>query len=111
MSDIFDFADAYVMDIAGGAFIEALCTLKPVVLIDIPNRRMTKEGRKRIGESVQVVRAEFDENNRVTASYDRIIEGLRTPVNIEARRSFISEYLTTPDTGLEQLIAGATTRR
>ena len=111
MSDIFDLADAYVMDIAGGAFIEALCTLKPVVLIDIPNRRMTQEGRKRIGESVQVVRAEFDENNRVTASSDQIVEGLHTPVNIEARRSFISEYLTTPDANLEQLIAGTTTSR
>ena len=108
MSDIFDLADAYVLDIAGSAFIEALCTLKPVVLIDMPSRRLTDEGSARIGESIEIVRAEFDENNRVIADADRIVEGLRTPVNIEARRRFISEYLTEPSANLERLVCGTT---
>jgi len=106
MSDTFDLPDAYIMDIAGGAFIEAVCTLKPIVLVDIPSRRMTDEGRACIGESVQIVRAHFDENNRVVASADQIIEGLHKPVDVEARQRFISEYLTTPDSNLEQLMAG-----
>jgi hypothetical protein len=108
MSDTYELADAYVMDIAGSAFMEALCTLKPIVLVDIPNRRMTAEGRARIGESVSIVRAEFDENNRVVADAEQITEGLHTPVNIEARRRFVSEYLTEPGANLERLMSDAT---
>ncbi len=108
MSDNFDLADAYVMDIAGGAFMEALCTLKPIVLVDIPNRRMTIEGRARISESVRIVRAEFDENNRVAADTSQIVEGLHAPVNIEARRRFIAGYLTVPGADVGQPITGTT---
>ena len=74
----------------------------------MPSRRLTDEGSARIGESIEIVRAEFDENNRVIADADRIVEGLRTPVNIEARRRFISEYLTEPSANLERLVCGTT---
>ena len=40
MADVEQNTDAYVFDFQGSAFMEALCTLKPVVLIDIPIRAM-----------------------------------------------------------------------
>jgi len=94
MADTFDQADAYVLDIAGSAFMEAACTLKPIVLIDIPNRQMTDDARKRIGESVQIIRASFDANNRVMIDSERIKEAITAPVNLDARKRFIADYLT-----------------
>mgnify|MGYP001315572637 CR=1 FL=1 len=97
MADTFDQADAYVIDQVGTAFMEAMCTLKPVILIEIPNRQLTKEARTELNKSIVIIRATYDENNRVTIERDRLIEGLGEPINLEARHKFISDYLTSSD--------------
>ncbi len=105
MADTFDRTDAYVADIAGSAFIEALCTLKPIVLIDIPNRRLTEDARTQLSKSIVIVRASFDEHNRVIVDSNCIVEGLREPVDLAARHQFISDYLTSSSDRRDELIA------
>ena len=97
MADTFDQADAYVIDMATTAFLEAMCTLKPVLLIEIPNRPLTKQARTQLNKSIVIIPATYDENNRVTIERDQLIEGLRKPINLEARHEFISNYLTSSD--------------
>ena len=94
MADTVDQADAFVFDIVGSAFMEALCTLKPIVLIEIPNRRLTEKARVQLKTHISVIEATFDENNRVTIDCDQLISGLGIPVDLTARHKFISDYLT-----------------
>ncbi|MQF70406.1 hypothetical protein FIL92_00270 [SAR202 cluster bacterium AD-812-D07_MRT_10900m] len=96
MSDIFDLADAYVMDIAGSAFMEAICTLKPVVLIEIPNRTMRPEARTLVAGSAAIVAASFDERNRVVIDREELHDGLEKPVDVDARLRLIQDYLLSP---------------
>ena len=105
MAETFSQADAYVFDIAGSAFVEALCTLKPVVLIDIPNRRLIEKARNQLEKSVVIVRATFDDNNLVAVDHSQISEGLQQPVDLDARRQFISDYLTSHDSQSAELKA------
>jgi hypothetical protein len=86
----------YVFDITASAFMEAMCTLKPIVLIDIPNRRLTQEGRRRIQESVQIVEAYFDSQNRVQIDQASLADALREPVDLDARHKFLNDYLLSP---------------
>jgi hypothetical protein len=88
--------EGFVLDIAGSAFMEAMCSLKPVVLVDIPTRRMTDEGRSRILESAQIVKAEFDSNNRIQIEVDQLREALIQPIDLDARHRFLSDYLLRP---------------
>ncbi len=103
MASTFDHADAYVFDIAGSAFIEALCTLKPVVLIDIPNRRLIEKARVQLEKCSVIVRANFNEKHLVETDLDAVGEGLQQPVDIEARRKFIYDYLTSHDAQRDDL--------
>jgi hypothetical protein len=104
MQDIFESADAFVMDIAGSAFLESACTLKPVVLIDIPNRTMTDEGRKAIEKSIEIVPATFDDQNRVIVDPRNVADAIRKPVDIDARRKLLVDYLTQPDQQLLDIL-------
>jgi hypothetical protein len=97
MADTFNQADAYVIDQIGTGFMEAMCTLKPLILIEIPNRQLTNKARTQLNHSIVIIQATYDENNRVTIERDRLIEGLHKPVNLEARHKFISDYLTSSD--------------
>jgi hypothetical protein len=88
--------EGFVLDIAGSAFMEAMCSLKPVVLIDIPTRRITSEGRSKILESAQIVKAEFAPSNRIQIEVEQLKEALAQPVDLEARHRFLSDYLLRP---------------
>lgn len=94
MADIFEDVDAFVIDFPASAFMEAICTEKPVVLIDMGIRPMHVSVREQMVNSIAVVRASFDENNRVVVDVDEIQKGLETPVNIEERSRFVRDYLT-----------------
>lgn len=104
MNETFARADAFVMDIASTAMMEAICTLKPVVLVDIPNRQMLEAGLRDVEKIVQIVPAHFDERNRVVVDPYLLVEAIREPVNVEARKLFIADYLTEPDQQLTTLI-------
>jgi hypothetical protein len=94
MADTYASAGAYVLDFAGSAFMEAMCTLKPVVLVHFPNRRLTDTGRQAIKKSAQLIEAKFDDRNRVVVDNQQLIDSINAPVNIEARQEFIQNYLT-----------------
>ena len=103
MSNIETDIDVFVTDIAASAFLEAMCTMKPVVLIDIPTRRMTEFARKRISESAQIVNATFDDGNKVVIDPDQLIEALRKPVDLDARHRFLNDFLLTPSHGYSSI--------
>ena len=96
MSDVEQNTDAYIFDFQGSAFMEAICTLKPVVLIDIPIRTWRCEARSQISESVSIVPASFNEQNRVVIDEKQLEHALTNPVDINARERLIHDYLLRP---------------
>jgi len=88
--------DAYVIDFISSALMEAICTLKPVVLIDIPVRMMRPEARTLLSKSVEVIPATFDDRNRVVIDEESLRTSLEKPVNLDAREQLIQEYLLSP---------------
>ncbi|MEC9293779.1 MAG: hypothetical protein VYC65_05765 [Chloroflexota bacterium] len=103
MADVEQNTDAYVFDFQGSAFMEALCTLKPVVLIDIPIREMRAAARSQIMESVPMVPASFDERNRVRINPGELHEALKKPVDIDARKQLIHDFLLRPSVDFRQV--------
>ncbi|MEC9293860.1 MAG: hypothetical protein VYC65_06195 [Chloroflexota bacterium] len=96
MADVEQHTDAYIFDFQGGAFMEAICTLKPVVLIDIPIRSLRCEARSQISESISIIPASFDEQNRVVIDERKLEQALANPVDINARKRLIYDYLLRP---------------
>jgi len=101
-ADITTSADAFVFDFAGSAFMEALCTNKPVVLIEIPFRPLFEDGRHDLHEICTVVQAEYDEHNKIVADFREIIHGLKEPVDTTARQAFLEDYLLTPSVNFNE---------
>ena len=96
MSAIEDRTDAYGIDFPASAFMEATCTLKSVVVIDMAIRKMKPEARESISESVTIVRATFDERNRVVIHSEELKTGLEKPVDLDACERLIQDYLLRP---------------
>ena len=82
--------------------MEALCTNKPVVLIEIPLRPLPEAGRKEVEEVCTIVQATYDEDNKIVADFDEIIRGLEKPVNAILRQAFVENYLLTPSTNVNE---------
>jgi len=95
-------ADAFVFDFAASAFMEALCTNKPVILIDIPMRPLLPSGRQDLEKVCTVVPAEYDENNRIIADLRMVQQGIETPVDKNQRQAFIENYLLRPSDDLNE---------
>ena len=93
-------ADAFVFDFAASAFIEALCTNKPVVLIDIPMRPLISSGRQDIEKICTIVPANYDENNRIVVDLEKVQQGLDQSVDTNQRQAFIENYLLQPSDDL-----------
>ncbi|MCH7983496.1 MAG: hypothetical protein IIC28_05950 [Chloroflexi bacterium] len=98
MSAVQESTDAYVIDLPASAFMEALCTMKPVIVIDIPIRRMRASTRAQISKSVEFISASFDDRNRVVINQEELRTGLEKPVDIDAREQLIQDYLLRPST-------------
>jgi len=96
MSAIEHSSDAYVIDFPASAFMEALCTLKPVVVIDMSSRRMLPDARTELAKSVAFVAASFDERNRVVIDDSELMEAIEKPVDIDAREQLIQDFLLRP---------------
>ena len=92
--------DAYVIDFGASAFMEALCTLKPVILIDMGIRKMKPKARAVISESAVIITSRFDDRNRVVIDDDELKMGLEKPVDIPARDRLIQDYLLRPSTDI-----------
>jgi len=96
MSAVEHSADAYVFDFPASAFMEALCTLKPIVVIDVSSRRMLPSARTELANSVSFVSASFDERNRAVIDEAELMEAIEKPVDIDAREQLIHDYLLRP---------------
>jgi hypothetical protein len=92
--------DAYVIDFGASAFMEALCTLKPVILIDMGIRKLKPEARAAISESAVIISSSFDDRNRVVIDENELRMGLEKPVDIPARDRLIQDYLLRPSTDI-----------
>jgi hypothetical protein len=89
-------ADAYVIDFPASAFMEVLCTLKPVVVIDVSSRRMLPSARTKLAKSVSFVSASVDERNRVVIDEAELMEAIEKPVDFDAREQLIQDFLLRP---------------
>ena len=96
MSAVEHSPDAYVIDFPASAFMEALCTLKPIVVIDVSSRRMLPSARTELANSVSFVSASFDKRNRVVIDDSKLMEAIEKPVDIDAREQLIQDYLLRP---------------
>jgi len=103
-TNMLDQADAFVFDFAASAFMEALCTNKPVVLIEFPHRTLSKAGRDDVAKVCTIVPAEFDDQNRIVTDIDHVINGLREPVDHTARDHFVNRYLLEPSDDIGDFI-------
>jgi hypothetical protein len=88
--------DAYVIDFGASALMEALCTLKPVILIDMGIRKLKPEARAAISESAVIITSSFDDRNRVVIDENELQSGLEKPVDIPARDKLLQDYLLRP---------------
>ena len=103
MADIEQHTDAYIFDFQGTAFMEAICTLKPVIYIDIPIRPLRFEARSQISESISIVPAFFNQQNRVVIDEKKLEQALIKPVDINARERLIHDYLLRPSLNYDLL--------
>jgi hypothetical protein len=49
------------------------------------------------------VKATFDDRNKVVIDPDQLIEALRKPVDLDARRRFLNDFLLTPSPGYSSI--------
>lgn len=96
-------ADAFIFDFAGSAFMEALCTDRPIVLVDLPVRRFNADTLADLGQACEIVHAEFDDQNRVVVDSVELIEAINAPVKIDFRRQFVDHFLLKPSPDLSAL--------
>jgi hypothetical protein len=95
--------DAYVIDFGASTLMETLCTLKPVILIDMGVRKMKSEARAAISESAVIISSKYDDRNRVVIDGDELQVGLEKPVDIAARDRLIQDYLLRPSADIDSL--------
>ncbi len=103
MSAVQESTDAYVVDFPASAFMEALCTLKPVVLIDMGVRRMKQSARVELQKSVQFIEATFDEYNRIKIDETQLRNAIESPVDVDAREKLINDYLLRPSDDFQSI--------
>ena len=104
MENIEQQTDAYVIDVASSAFMEAICTVKPVVLIDMPMVHIKPDALSQMRKSVSIIPASFDENNLVTIDRKLLREALEKPVDIAEREKLINDYLLMPSGNLDSIL-------
>jgi len=90
----FDYTDIYIFDIFGGAFIEALCTLKPIIFIEMPNRLLNKKTKDILKKSVNIISAKYNDNNLIEIDFNELFDSINNSVNINERLRLISDFIT-----------------
>ena len=100
--DLLDQADAFVFDFAGSAFMESLCTNKPVVLVEFPHRTMSTAGHDELASVCALVPSSYDENNRIVSDFREVMKGIKRPVDPVARERFLENYLLSPSEHLSE---------
>ena len=94
MKNTEDYTDLYIIDIAGSAFIEAICTLKPIIFIEMPNRLLNNSTKKILSKSIRIISTKYNEKNLVDIDFEKLSNYINEPVNINERLRFISDYIT-----------------
>jgi len=94
MKNTEEYTDLYIIDIAGSAFIEAICTLKPIIFIEMPNRLLPNLTKKILSKSMRIISAKYNEKNLVDIDFEKLSYYINEPVNLNERLRFISDYIT-----------------
>jgi hypothetical protein len=84
--------------------MEALCTNKPVVLIDLPMRPLLPSGRKDLQKVCTIIPAEYDEQNRIVVDLRMVQQGIETQVDRNQRQTFVDNYLLQPSGDLDDFM-------
>ena len=87
-----DAADVFVFDYGTSAFVEALCAMRNVVLIDIGYRFFNQHSKSDLNTCCHIVKAHFDENNRIMVDHKVLLQAIEAPFNMDARRKTVHEY-------------------
>lgn len=96
LSDCLDMADAFIFTYVGTAFCEALCTEKPVLLLQAsPYRRMGEKERKELYSSCRAMDCTYDESNRIVFDAEKLKKMLipMSTEEVEARKDFVKKWL------------------
>ena len=88
------YTDVYIFDIFGGAFIEALCTLKPIIFIEMPNRLLNKKTKDILKKSVRIISARYNDNNLIEIDFNELFDSINNSVNIKERLRLVSDFIT-----------------
>ena len=59
-------------------------------------------GREQLEQICTVVKAEYDEHNKVIANFDEVKYGLQRSVNTTLRQEFLNDYLFAPSVNLSE---------
>ncbi len=84
--------DSLLFDSTGSAFWHALCTRIPMVLIDFGQYQWNHEAYILLKKRCSIVKAYFDENNRIQVDFKKIEECLKNPIK-EPDMSFVHRYI------------------
>lgn len=94
MNTTFGYTDLYIFDLCGGAFMEALCTLKPIILIEMPNRLLNKNTKDLLKKNINIIPARYNDDNLIEIDFNQLLESINNSVNINERLRLISDFIT-----------------
>jgi len=94
MTTIFDYTDVYIFDLCGAAFMEALCSLKPIILIEMPNRLINNKTKDLLKKSVNIIPARYNDDNLIEIDFNQLFKSINNSVNINERLRLISDFIT-----------------
>jgi hypothetical protein len=86
-------ADAYVFSVAGSAFVEALCTMKPVVLLNIPYRPFNKDIFSNMEQCCEIIDVDVDHSGHLDIDASRLRDAIESDVDVNKRFQFLERYL------------------
>jgi len=98
------YTDVYIVDFVSSAFMEALATLKPVVLVLSPVEYLNAEAKIDVSQACAVIQASFDEFNRLCIDTAVLESAIEQECNGDARRQFLQKYLLEQSPEAEEII-------
>ncbi len=96
LSESLELADALVFTFIGTAFCEALCTNKPIILLQAPpSRPMSQEEKSSLSQVCRVIPCAIDGENRLLPDRKSLINAIvpMTGPEIDARKKFREQWL------------------
>ena len=74
--------------------MEALCSLKPIILIEMPNRLINNKTKDLLKKSVNIIPARYNDDNLIEIDFNQLFKSINNSVNINERLRLISDFIT-----------------